>query len=83
MRADPIAAHSDDRSRHCLTLTTSVQPIGACGRAVRLSLLSLRRANLPPARAIRHRARRRLRDQTRILALSISLLRVITEGAGS
>ena len=34
MPADPTAAHSPDRSRHCLTLTTSAQPNGECGRVV-------------------------------------------------
>ena len=37
MPADPTAAHSDDRSRLCLTLTASAQPNGECGRAVRIS----------------------------------------------
>jgi hypothetical protein len=81
MPAEPTAAHSHDRSRHCLPLTVGAQPNGGCGRVVRIS--RRRSTNLPPIRAIRHRARGRLRDRTRILAPSISLVRVIAEGAGS
>ena len=81
MPANPTPAQSDDRSRHCLTLTASSQPDGECGRVVRLS--RRRSTNLPPTRATRRRARGRPRDRTRNLAPSISVLRVIAEGGGS
>jgi hypothetical protein len=81
MPADPTAAHSDDHSRRCLTLTASAQPNGEYGRAERKS--RRHSTNLPPIRAICHRARGLPRDRTRNLAPSISLLRVIAEGAGS
>ena len=80
MPVDPTAAHSGDHSRHCLTLTANAQPNGERGRVLRMSR---RRTNLPPIRAIRHRVRGRLLDRMRNLASSISLLRVIGEGAGS
>jgi hypothetical protein len=81
MPADPTAAHSDHRSRHCLTLTASAQANGECGRVVRIS----RRCstNPSPIRAIPHRARRRPHGGTQNLIPSVSLLRVIAEGAGS
>ncbi len=81
MPADPTAAHSHDRFRHCLILTASAQSDGKCGRVVRLS--RRRSTNLSLAHAIRHRARGRLCDRTRNPAPSISLFRVIAEGGGS
>jgi hypothetical protein len=81
MPADPTAANSGDRSRHCLTLTASAQPNDECGRVVHIS--RWRSPNLSPTPATRHRAGGRPRGRTRNLAPSISLLRVIAEGAGS
>lgn len=80
MPADPTAGHSDDCSRHCLPLTASAQPNGERSRVVRIPQ---RLTNPPPIRAICHCARGRLLGRMRNLALSISLLRVIAEGAGS
>jgi len=80
MPAGPTAAHSDDSSRHCLTLTARTQPNGECGHVVRMS--RRRSTHLSPIRAIRHRASGQPRDRTRNLAPSIFLLRVIAEGAG-
>jgi hypothetical protein len=81
MLTDPIAAHTDDRFRNCLTLTASGQLNGESGRAARIS--QRHSPNTSPIRAVRHLARGRLRDRTRNLAPSISLLRVIVKGAGS
>ena len=80
MPANPVTAHSDDRFRYCLTLTASAQRNGECGRVVRVSRRS---SSLSLIRGIRHRARGRLRDRTCNLAPSISLPRIIAEGAGS
>jgi hypothetical protein len=81
MPANPTPAQSDDRSRHCLTLTASTQPDGKCGRVVHQS--RRRSTNLSPTGATGHRAGGRSRDRTRNLAPSSSLLRVIVEGGGS
>lgn len=81
MPTDRTAAHSDDRSGHCLTLTGRAWPKGERGRVVRLS--RRRSTNSSPTRATSHRARSRPRDRTRNLAPSISLLRVISGGGGS
>ncbi len=80
MPPDPIAAHSDGRCGHCLTLTASTQPNGRCDR-VRISLR--RSTKLSPIRAIRHRAGGRPHDRTRTLAPHIFLLHVVAEGGGS
>ena len=81
MPSDPTAAHSDDRSTPWLTLTASTQPSRECGRVIRIS--RRRSTNPSPISAIRHRARGRSCARMRNLAPSISLLRVIAEGAGS
>ena len=81
MPADPTAAHSDDRSRHCLTLTASAEPNGECGRVVRISRRSQHKPFAHPREPSPRK--RAARDRTRNLAPSISLLRVIAEGAGS
>jgi hypothetical protein len=81
MPADPNAVHSDDRSRHCLTLTASAYLNGECSHVMRIA--RRRSIDLSPVRAIRRRARRRPRGRTQGLAPSISLLRIVAEGAGS
>jgi hypothetical protein len=80
MPADPTRANPDDRSKLSLTLTSSAQTDGECGRAVHTSRLSS--TSLPPTRAIRNRINGRPKQRTRNTAPSIYLLRVISEGAG-
>jgi hypothetical protein len=81
MPADPTAPNSDHHSKLCLALTASAQANGECGRAVRTSRWPS--TSPPPIHVIRRHARGWPRDRTRNLAPSISLLRVIAEGAGS
>ena len=82
MPADPDPAYSGGRSKLCLILTASAPTNGECGRAVRTSQWSS--TSLPPTRAIREpRKAVALGARTRNIAPSISLLRVIAEGAGS
>ena len=81
MPADQTAAHSDDRSRHCLTLAASAQPNGKCGRVVRIS--RWRSTNLSPIRATITAKEGGRATRSRNLAPSISMLRLVAEGAGS
>ena len=62
-------------------LTASVQANGERRRDVLTSRFSS--TSLSPISAIRNRANGRLRDRTRNIALSISLLCVVAEGTGS
>ena len=80
MLSDLTDAHSDDRATPWLTRAASRQPNRGCGRVIRIS----RRCstNPSPISAIRHRARGRSCARMWNLAPSISLLRVIAEGAG-
>jgi len=81
MPADPAAAHSDERSRYCLSLARHRAASGECGCVVRIC----RRhgPNISSTSAIRHRARAWFCDRTRSLASPISLLRVIVIAIGA
>ena len=81
MPTDPTAANPDDRPKLCLTLTPSVPANDECGNAVLTSRFSS--TSLSPISAIRNRANGRRGDRTRNIAPSISLLRIVAEGAGS
>lgn len=82
MPPDQIAAHSEDRCGHCWTRAVSAEPNGHCGHAVRIS--RWRSTNLsPPMHTIHHRASVRPHDSSPTLALKISKLHIVAEGAGS
>ena len=82
MPADPAAAHSDDRSRYCLSLARHGAASGECGRVARTS--RRHRTNNSVTRAIRHRESAVLRPNAEPGAAyfpaprhHLSLLRVI------
>ena len=54
MPADPAAAHSDDRSKYCLSLARHRAASGECGRVARIS--RRHRTNTLPTPSIRYRA---------------------------